>query len=154
MNLLCRHPSLPHLSLPCAQAFWVLAHHMHMCLFGCHRSNIGRGDSNGYSSFPPSKKKKRKKRKRDSDTESSEWGIKIYLQVTMAAMIAARNFLLKMNVTCPPSHPLPPRNQGKRSLSSSILHCHSAIYFIHSHNCSPCLMFRLGLSAAFPFPEL
>lgn len=33
--------------------------------------------------------KKERKRKRESDTESSEWGIKIYLQVTMAAMIAA-----------------------------------------------------------------
>lgn len=35
------------------------------------------------------KKKKKGKRNRESDTESSERGIKIYLQVTMAAMIAA-----------------------------------------------------------------
>lgn len=57
---------------------------MHMCLFGCHRSKIGRGGSNGYS-----QKKEREDGERESDTESSEWGIKIYLQVTMAAMIAA-----------------------------------------------------------------
>lgn len=42
-------------------------------------------------------------------------GIKIYLQVTMAAMIAARNFPLKMNVTCPLSHPLP--SQPRQALS-------------------------------------
>lgn len=38
-------------------------------------------------------------KRRQSDTESSEWGIKINLGVTIAAMIAAPNFHLKANAS-------------------------------------------------------
>lgn len=60
-----------------------------------------------------------------SGTESSEWGIKINLGVTIAAMITARNFHLKANAA-PPS-----QNHGERRLSSSILHRHFDISFLH-----------------------
>lgn len=61
-----------------------------------------------------------RKVKRQSDTEPSEWAIKIHLGVTIAAMIAAANLALNTNAARPPSHPEP----GGRSLSSSILHRH------------------------------
>lgn len=61
--------------------------------------------------------------KRQSDTEPSEWAIKIHLGVTIAAMIAAANLALNANAARPPSPPSHPE-PGGRSLSSSILHRH------------------------------
>lgn len=65
--------------------------------------------------------------KRQSDTEPSEWAIKIHPGVTIAAMIAAANLALKANAARPPSHPK--RGEARRALSSSILHRHFDVDF-------------------------
>lgn len=79
--------------------FFSPALHVHACLLGCHRSEIGRGET-ATGNLVGRRKKKGGGVK--SGTESSEWGIKINLGVTIAAMITARNFHLKANAARPP----------------------------------------------------
>lgn len=80
-------------------------------------------------------KKGEKRRGRVTQKASRAGGIKIYLQVTMAATIAAWNFPLRNELRLSFQSSEGPRNHDERSLSSSILHRKfSDIRFAHLHN--------------------
>ena len=90
-------------------------------------------------------KKGEKSAKAERDGTAGE-GIKSHLRVTIAAMTAAANLVLRANAARPRSHP----NGGERSLSSSILHRHFDIYLTCLRNRPT----RPAPHAPFAFPEL